>query len=453
MKIQRISVIFSIILFFSISIYAQNFIQINGNLKSGTPINNLVLSRFNGQEIPVTDTKVTDGKFTFNVPVENFQAGVYRIIINPQQRKFVDIIIADTIGFDVSIDADKPEGAATFTGSILNSKWYAYKESAYKAQERNRALIQFTDIYPDKTNAFYATAIKEIEREMKDFDLNFNKFVKENKSNLAGKMVANRPFYFPNIKLPLKGQEKDFQDKYWKGIDASDPSLLFTPLYVEHILAYFGFFLQEQPGADADVNLRMAVDTVMIKFGKNKETADFARQFLTEGFKQLDKPALLQYLDETYSATQQCTDELEEKELKERLAAYNALKIGFNPPAIKIPDYSGNTISFLESPADTIILVFWATWCPHCQQMLPVLKEKLAGKKNWAVVAVSVDDDKEAFEKVMKEYPMFRHYCDLKKWQSQPVMDYHINATPSFFMFDKKRTLQGKYPDIRQVPF
>jgi cytochrome oxidase Cu insertion factor (SCO1/SenC/PrrC family) len=85
--------------------------------------------------------------------------------------------------------------------------------------------------------------------------------------------------------------------------------------------------------------------------------------------------------------------------------------------------------------------------------MLPVLKEKIENKKNWAVVAVSVDEDKDAFEKVMKEYPMFRHYCDLKKWKSQPVMDYHINATPSFFMFDKKRTLQGKYPDIRQIPF
>ena len=108
MKIQRISAIFSIILFFPISIFAQNFIQINGNLKSGTPINNLVLSRFNGQEIPVTDTKVNDGKFLFSVPVENFQAGVYRIIINPQQRKFVDIIIADTLGFDVSIDGSSP---------------------------------------------------------------------------------------------------------------------------------------------------------------------------------------------------------------------------------------------------------------------------------------------------------------------------------------------------------
>jgi len=453
MKIQRFLILYFISAFFSIHAFGQPFIQIKGNLKSVTPINNLILSQFNGQESPLSKTKISDGKFTFNIPVASFYPGVYRIILNPQQRKFVDIIMADTTGFEITIDADKPEGAPLFAGSQLNTKWYAYKEAAIKSQERNRALIQFTDVYPDKNTAFYALAIKEIEREIKDFEIHFNTFIKENKDNLAGKMVANKPFYFPNIKLPLKGQEKDFQAKYWRGIDASDPSLLRTPLYVEHILNYFGFFLQEQPGPEADANLRTAVDSVMIKFGKNKETADFARQFLTEGFKQLDKPALLQYLDETYSATQQCTDELEEKELKERLAGYNALKIGFNPPAIKIPDYAGNTTSFLESAADTLILVFWATWCPHCQQMLPVLKEKLAAKKNWAVVAVSVDDDKEAFEKVMKEYPMFRHYCDLKKWQSQPVMDYHINATPSFFMFDKKRTLQGKYPDIRQIPF
>ncbi|NBU36055.1 MAG: AhpC/TSA family protein [Bacteroidetes bacterium] len=453
MKIQRLFTFYFIISFFLTHLNAQNFIQINGNLKSKSPINNLILSQFNGQETPVTDAKVADGKFTFYIPKEAFHPGVYRIILNPQQRLFVDVIIADTLSFDISLDADKPEGAATFKDSPLNTKWYNYKEAALKAQERNRALLQFIDIYPDKSNVFYGTVIKETEREIKEFEIQFNKFIRENKDNLAGKMVANKPFFFPNIKLPLKGQEKEFQAKYWKGIEASDPSLLRTPLYVEHILAYFGFFLQEQPGPEADLKLQTAVDSVMIKFGKNKETADFARQFLTEGFKQLDKPALLQYLDETYSATQQCSDELEEKELKDRLAAYNALKIGFNPPDIKIPDYTGNASSFLESPADTLILVFWATWCPHCQQMLPILKEKIANKKNWAVVAVSVDDDKEAFEKVMKEYPMFRHYCDLQKWKSQPVMDYHINATPSFFMFDKKRTLQGKYPDIRQIPF
>ena len=78
MKIQRIIAIFSIILFFSMSIYAQNFIQINGNLKSGTPINNLVLSRFNGQEIPVTDTKVNDGKFLFRLNAAAQTKGSFR---------------------------------------------------------------------------------------------------------------------------------------------------------------------------------------------------------------------------------------------------------------------------------------------------------------------------------------------------------------------------------------
>lgn len=453
MKIHKFFTLYFFFVLFSTHLNAQEYFPIKGKLTSSKPIATLYLSRFNGQEAPLTEAAVTNGIFTFNIPVESFQPGVYRVILNPQQRLFVDIILADPSGFEMSIDADNPEGYATFTDSPINTAWYQYKEAAYKAQERNRALLQFIDTYPDKTNPFFDVVIKEFEREVKAFDSQFNKFVKENKNNLAGKMVANKPFYFPNIQLPLRGQEKDFQKQYWRGIDASDPTLLKTPLYVEHILAYFGFFLQEQSGPESDILLRNAVDTVMTKFGKSKETANFARQFLTEGFKQLDKPALLQYLDETYSATQQCTDDLEEKELKERLAAYNALKIGFSPPAINIPDYNGNNTNFLESPADTLILVFWATWCPHCQQMLPVLKEKIENKKNWAVVAVSVDEDKDAFEKVMKEYPMFRHYCDLKKWKSQPVMDYHINATPSFFMFDKKRTLQGKYPDIRQIPF
>lgn len=68
MKIQRLFTFYFIISFFLTHLNAQNFIQINGNLKSKSPINNLILSQFNGQETPVTDAKVADGKFTFYIP-------------------------------------------------------------------------------------------------------------------------------------------------------------------------------------------------------------------------------------------------------------------------------------------------------------------------------------------------------------------------------------------------
>ena len=81
MKIQRFFALYFFIFFLFSHSYAQDFIRINGNLKSNTPINNLILSQFNGQESPVTDAKVTEGKFTFNIPFEAFYPGVYRIIL------------------------------------------------------------------------------------------------------------------------------------------------------------------------------------------------------------------------------------------------------------------------------------------------------------------------------------------------------------------------------------
>jgi len=85
--------------------------------------------------------------------------------------------------------------------------------------------------------------------------------------------------------------------------------------------------------------------------------------------------------------------------------------------------------------------------------MLPALKEQMAGRKNWAVIAVSVDEDREAYTRTIAEYPEFRHYCDFKSWQTAPARDYHVNATPSFFLLDKDRILRGKFADLRQIPF
>ena len=53
-----------------------------------------------------------------------------------------------------------------------------------------------------------------------------------------------------------------------------------------------------------------------------------------------------------------------------------------------------------------VVLNFWATWCPPCVEEMPSLVEmqKKLQAKGIAVLAVSVDDDADAYHKFLKDH-------------------------------------------------
>ncbi len=57
---------------------------------------------------------------------------------------------------------------------------------------------------------------------------------------------------------------------------------------------------------------------------------------------------------------------------------------------------------------------FYATWCPHCQRMMPVmaeLKERTAGKAN--VVQIDGDENSDLLDKYhVKHFPTFILFKD-----------------------------------------
>lgn len=71
--------------------------------------------------------------------------------------------------------------------------------------------------------------------------------------------------------------------------------------------------------------------------------------------------------------------------------------------------------------SDYVLLVFWASWCPHCVQEIPRLKmvlEQLKDKKI-AVVFISLDEEESAWKSFIYQQKLdnYIHLCDFKKWK------------------------------------
>lgn len=101
-----------------------------------------------------------------------------------------------------------------------------------------------------------------------------------------------------------------------------------------------------------------------------------------------------------------------------------------------------------NATSDKIIIAFWASWCPHCRDAMPLLDDFVAKQKNVYALAVSLDTNAYDYNLVAGQLTHLTHYCDYLKWKSPLVSDYGVMATPTFFLIDKMHTVIGIYTSV-----
>ncbi|WP_294288431.1 TlpA disulfide reductase family protein [uncultured Chryseobacterium sp.] len=100
--------------------------------------------------------------------------------------------------------------------------------------------------------------------------------------------------------------------------------------------------------------------------------------------------------------------EITESESFKKLSVYN--KKRFNEKNIAMPlleNASGEKSEILDPRYKKHLVVFWASWCGPCRQEIPLLKTIYNRKdSNLEFISVSIDADKNEWEKALKEEKM-----------------------------------------------
>lgn len=135
--------------------------------------------------------------------------------------------------------------------------------------------------------------------------------------------------------------------------------------------------------------------------------------------------------------------------LEKRLEALENTEVGKQFIDIKGTTPDGKEVSLSEyaGKGKVVLIDFWASWCGPCRKEMPnvVKAYKNFKGKGFEIVGVSLDDDKTAWEKGIKDLNItWPQISDLKGWKTELGAAYAVNSIPHTVLLDKEGKIVAK---------
>lgn len=465
MQVKRNSIYIAFcVLFFNLSCsYAQNYFILKAKINGIGAGQYLYLLSFseNGisdmDSIQVTQSGLVEFKISEKIPV-----GLYRLFLGSTQEaqmmhappQILDFIFnKQNIHFQLSfmnpfeslkiLNPEDKENVLYFEYLKANQVFNQKMDSVYRAL----ALVDKSDLlYQKLIERFNLLQInqKQFEESLitSNSDAFFTHIVKAKQMPLVDAAISDkervalmkRDFLSPDI----------FMDTF----------LLRTNILEEKVISYMQLYfdntlspLQQDAvfieGVDKVLNLAKQGEPSVNKYVLNN---------LIMGFEMNGRIAVLEHIHINYAEISCENSMLSEASVK-RLASISANAIG-NPAAeIAANDINGIAFRLSEIKTKHTIVVFFASWCDHCQTFIPELRKEIVAYNNnkhqkdkITVIGVSLDNSAQELQEFIKsnDYSSWIITVDYKSWEGEIARDYNVYSTPTLFLLDEKKTIVNK---------
>ena len=119
------------------------------------------------------------------------------------------------------------------------------------------------------------------------------------------------------------------------------------------------------------------------------------------------------------------------------------IPVGEKAPSFTAETVGGGTVSVREGAAPATMLVFFATWCPHCQNEAPILSELEAQYDDLSLVMVGIDgeDNPEKVQQFVERYGIESPAV----YEPSLGPEYGVSGYPTTYVLNRSNEVVGAH--------
>lgn len=262
----------------------------------------------------------------------------------------------------------------------------------------------------------------------------------------------------PDWKQPDNWRDSIIANHYFDYFNPADSFYLHTNILPEKMELYLKLKTNKVDGYGQPVRDEMFAATAAHEFLEKTKNSlanfEFCFNYLLKKFSKEHLDNAFLFLYDTYAKPQagNCESSVIISGIfKEKANKLRNIAIGSYAPDFVIMD---GKLNLSQLPSNNVLVLFWASWCPHCADEIPKIKAALEqSKQNIMVVAVSLDTDTKQWEQFVEENAMANwvNITDFKSWNGTIPKQYNVYATPSMFLLDKNKKIIAKPETTNQL--
>jgi len=419
---------------------------------SHLPVNKVVLTRVYGDDLYTVDSLIaTDENFSFKLQ-QNSPVGMYRIILGKTKRaefmggipQNIDVIF-NLENINLKSDFNFPADSLKILQSEENKIYYSFLKEYEQLDNRIQQVYPIIINYP-KSTEFFKSAIDEFHNLQNEQRKLIENYSLEYPGTYASRIIKIYRTPFLDGTLTEMERVLYMREHFFEGLDFNDKLLLNSNIYTKKIIDYLSLYRNPNLVQSEQEDLFIeAVDKILSSTNQDRDVYGFILNYLVKGFEKFKFEKVLTHIADNWLGENCETDN--RTLLLKRVESYRKMALGNIASDIVIEDINGNLTALSESGHNFTLVLFWASWCPHCKSMIPELKDwyEKDRKIDMEIMAISIDTSKTEWLKAITDNNLPWINCnDLSGWDGKAAIDYNLYATPTMFILDRNRKIQAK---------
>lgn len=404
----------------------------------------LYVLKLYGDKVSLKDSVMTDGKGEATVLFsDNDHTGVYQFSF--EDDKTIDFIFNKEV---VTIQTSYLDykNRIRVVESVENKLYYAFQRLQHQNSQKLEILTYVLDNYSN-SGSYYKSTLAEYESVRNNLSKGIDSILSTGKNTFAARLIKSERTVVAPASLSAKQRDIFYKSHYFDNVDFSDTTLFYSDIFTGKVISYLGLWSSRNLSKDQLTKIyKMAVDSVISKTINYKKSFDFIFNYMINGFETMQYTELLMYLSDTYIALNSCETKTEKTTLERKVLYHKKLSIGQPVPDFSLVSVNNETINLKDIKDKYIILFFWSTECPHCQESLPMIQKisDALKKEKAQLIPIALDEKVEEMLTFIKNknYHLSSLICDGKGWESEIVLNYFIYATPTIIVIKDGKVVQ-----------